>query len=1074
MSQKDKDKKLFKTIIKVNDESGEFLPYWTSSLKSNMNDIFCNISLNKSPTSSSTLKALTSFNLTLKRESTLEKFDSPLFTINVYRMKKDEQINADKVKAFKEKIDSTSFQILLIDCSEANDSGIKACVKQCDKLKKEVGHLVMIPFSKDITGAIYSSIGGFLKELKTKLTEEFNKKLAFYYDYFTVETKDVIFQFTEEQMYKYIDNKQSNFKLLLLCDFYQEIQRMCNDDLFKTFKPLSKPFPFSTPYSLSEPDENEFLIRVKEQTLCNLEYQQFLFSNMLISLTKTKNIEGLLAFIKKILSEVPQYNSNFKSMFHFYYWNFLFITQINSYITSLNNETEPFIKTKIDILYYLKKILKNYATISGIEILNGKIFTLALNNTNHAGISSEMNSAFNAINEEIENNKQYQNFLDDIKENGFNEESNSMFIYQKKFFESYLKILRELNKLHKTIHQEKFSTRITIEAIPFMFALSEFNNVKKAIIDTLKKNDNWEYTKNYLQFVLVILINCLDRTEENLQLMLDSCDVKMKKIEQLIKLVDCEDENIVETIISKYINTFDSEVAKGKIFNLNKICEIQFTKGEGEENKIHLNLNKSDEIVFEFNLKNSSGYNFKANSMKIEFTKKFSDEKVQFDLSKEVEIKSFAEEKVSVTFNCGKSFKVNEVFVLSKMQFVISNGIIGECHINDKKSIEVDVTNIDMTISSFITPSYDTKKRAGEYYYNVLFSYEIQMNNIPDTENKKVVFDFIDKSNEEHSGIKLHSFILQDLLKEFSPKISSNQIVFENCSFGDSRKISIPFTVEDTNFYNTGKKLFLISLSILEGEEIVYKHTEEHTIQLSHLFTLSNKYRLFTGDKILMQTTFSLNLPISGIKIYTENSTTSKINLDISQAINFVTSLNTKNLEENEEIISRNSLIFSIGDDENKFRLVYPSSLIKEEIKQFLEMPYRVIISIDETEVKVFEEFTVKIKIQKFIKEKVMLIMKMKESDNCSVIGKSKIIEILEEGEKNIESSFKVFPLVDGYVKIPIIDFSEIEFSKDSTTNAKDFKEEENPLRYGSIIEGNGRIVKVNSVNSLTLRLNLT
>ena len=107
----------------------------------------------------------------------------------------------------------------------------------------------------------------------------------------------------------------------------------------------------------------------------------------------------------------------------------------------------------------------------------------------------------------------------------------------------------------------------------------------------------------------------------------------------------------------------------------------------------------------------------------------------------------------------------------------------------------------------------------------------------------------------------------------------------------------------------------------------------------------------------------------------------------------------------------------------------------------------------------------------------------MKESDNWSVIGKSKIIENMSKGNSELKVQFKLFPLQDGYLKIPEIDFMEYEI-KEEETQSLNYKPGDNStnvnfleftdIKFGSVIEGNERIVKINSINSCTLRLNLT
>ena len=100
---------------------------------------------------------------------------------------------------------------------------------------------------------------------------------------------------------------------------------------------------------------------------------------------------------------------------------------------------------------------------------------------------------------------------------------------------------------------------------------------------------------------------------------------------------------------------------------------------------------------------------------------------------------------------------------------------------------------------------------------------------------------------------------------------------------------------------------------------------------------------------------------------------------------------------------------------------------------------------------------------------------KIKDNENWGVIGKSKIILNLPSDLKEGEIKFKLFPLLDGYIKIPEIEFFEYEIVENQNNindnySGVQFKE----IDFGSFIEGNERIIKINSINEYTLRLNLT
>ena len=110
-------------------------------------------------------------------------------------------------------------------------------------------------------------------------------------------------------------------------------------------------------------------------------------------------------------------------------------------------------------------------------------------------------------------------------------------------------------------------------------------------------------------------------------------------------------------------------------------------------------------------------------------------------------------------------------------------------------------------------------------------------------------------------------------------------------------------------------------------------------------------------------------------------------------------------------------------------------------------------------------------------------MLKVKESENWSIIGKSKVIERLSKGEQSITVSFKLFPLLDGYLRLPEIEFMEYEINEKENDEKGKVKDIDllnmnylafERIKFESVIEGNERIVKINSINSCSLHLNLT
>ena len=106
---------------------------------------------------------------------------------------------------------------------------------------------------------------------------------------------------------------------------------------------------------------------------------------------------------------------------------------------------------------------------------------------------------------------------------------------------------------------------------------------------------------------------------------------------------------------------------------------------------------------------------------------------------------------------------------------------------------------------------------------------------------------------------------------------------------------------------------------------------------------------------------------------------------------------------------------------------------------------------------------------------------KILDSENWTIIGKSKIIEEWDKEKKEETLKFEILPLVDGYLKIPEFEFNEYELNNDNNddniSNQLDSlggEREFEPIEYGTIIEGNEKIIKIEPSQDIILRLNLT
>ena len=171
-----------------------------------------------------------------------------------------------------------------------------------------------------------------------------------------------------------------------------------------------------------------------------------------------------------------------------------------------------------------------------------------------------------------------------------------------------------------------------------------------------------------------------------------------------------------------------------------------------------------------------------------------------------------------------------------------------------------------------------------------------------------------------------------------------------------------------------------------------------------------------------------------------------------------------------------------------KYRLCYPEKNILDEIRELKEIPYYINIDVDEINNDIFKELGLNIKIKKNNKKKVILLIHICDNENWAVIGKSKLIEEWDNDKDNNEKNMKVklLPLVDGFLKLPEIEFLEYEIAENKDDSILKINENENkgeftvgkmsfdPIEYGTIIEGNEKVVNITPAKECSLKLNLT
>jgi hypothetical protein len=1129
------------------DETGIWPTIW-NNMKEQLNLNFTSIKFKDNLNS---LRSLASFNI--KMVNTAE---SPLLNLYIIKLNSVSELKKD----VKEKILSNfekfknSIHILVMDI-ENSDSGVKSALKTFEKIKGELKNpeLKLLPINPT-HGRVNDLISDFLKDFKLRVSTEINSKLTFYHKQVEYYIQNKIENKTA--LYNYINCKDNLINSLQITDFWEDIQKLCEDDLFRNFEFLNIKYPFSEPFSFLDFNEAIIRKRISEKNLSNLEYQQFLFYQYIRSFRQMKDYRKLNFFLTRIINELPNFKNYFDSKFHFYFWCYQFTCRILTFLKSLkstNFDDDSNYRWQITIFYNMKKFLRSFGLLVKFEVPNTKIFSLIFNkkfnSENDLSIEIRNILANQSLisNETIENDQNYSSFIKDINDH-FDDKSKALILNKIKFLEEYLNILINLDKLHLNLNQNRMSIKIQIEKIPILFVLSKFSTIKSILIGLVKilNGEKWEFILEFINFLLIILINSLDKNEDNLRLILEYLKVKFKKLNEFNKLFNSTNENALNDMISSYINGYNQPMKNVISFEFNDIMDIELNYqsklNQGDKDTIYINILNENYGKFELKLKNKSKLHFHFNKIIFTFRDDINNKTINYPyFDKDIEFIN-AETNVKHIFPLNfedqdsKLFENHSLIYFSDVKFILQNGIEANYKLRNGLKINFRSTNLEVhsKFLNFTQVNTDeinlsTYKSESEidvnvnvvnyFYYNTLYLLRMQFKNLSDINLKgKTMSLTINEASDSKFNLSKNSFKFirdlcifknyhgenltmkfQDNIKFFKNKIEFN----EGAQFSDNDYyLDIPFLIEDTDFYiSSNKKLEIITI-IKElnspPDDNIFAYKETHNTFFQHIFSLSHKLRISTNDNILMQNSISLNLDLQNIKIIMPSPISKDnfniVDLDILQSLNLIVNLK-KNF--NEILIELAQSYFTYAVGPMSMRFYYPETEIMEKVHELLNLPYFIKINISDDQgnkphnhsdsihckhpdgIQLFHEVTISVKIRKYIREEVLIMLKLKDNDNWTVVGKSRIIERIpsfndEKSYYEIIAHFQILPLLDGYVKLPEIDFMEYKIDNLTLDEIKNINSLEFlPLTAGSIIEGNERILKIYSINNCALRLNL-
>ena len=1152
----------YNTIIEVNDESNDFIPYWNLAMQEHLSNNFITVG----PESKrSSVKALNCFLIKLvdKKESfspdkediiQLDKF----FIIDVYRIKKEKEFNSEFINNYKNNHNTNNFNVFLYNIGEIKDNTIKNINKIYDKLKYKIGlsDFSFIPYNEENYSKLYSVIDNFFLNLKTKITTEYNNKFQVLSD--KIDNMKVPYNSDEETTYEYIKNKILYLDLLTMGDFWEDIKKTCHADVNKIFDKLGKEYIFTSCKSFTDIDILDIKKKVKNKKLINIEYQLFLIYFYIRSCRYLKEYNNLTNFMCNFCINLNIYESAFKSIYHFLYWtiyitfNFInYLIELQETITQKDCDWKNSIEEGIINLYsFASRNLKVYAKKVKIELPSFNIF-IFLNQCIDKGmnIKEELDKKLTIDLGDIEKDEIFQQFKSDIKLIGENEKIKNnfydIFTNNKAFLEQYLLIFQNINKRNCNFLQCTTSIRNAFDILPLLLIFNKLEDAKNILCSLLKekfvKGNKWTYTHEYINLIFIMLLNCLEKNKENLNIMFKSLDTKFTKIEFFLKILEIQNKNLISNIISKYIESY-SEIERNKedksdqIFCLDKAIYITLEKIK--DNIIFINKSKTKKEQIKYKFTNHTGISVNIDKIQLIFeevsdTNDNKSNKDQNQIIYEIDSNSnsfksivpFVKEQENIfdiiVDESNEVFHFNTMYKFKQIKYIIKNSLCALYNI--KEDIKIVINSLDLKIFTQVYPSYDQLEVAeiydikkNNFYFNVLSKINIDLIDMPSSEeltNKSLKILIEDANKKEDSTLIIQTHALKEKISKIYPEAIIGNFGFEfpPSSLKDKERLEniiIPFYVENINFYSNGTISIRITVHILDkndNNKVCYSYVSYHSINMIHLFNMKRKYKIINNNKYYMQSTFSLNVEANNIKVYTHNSTNYSFYIDTTQAINLVLLLNDK---QNEIIqkLRKNFLEFSIdkitknigGKEEKKivkYRLCYPEKNIIEEIKELKEAPYHITIDVDECQMVIFKEISININIKKNNKKKVILLAYIHENENWAIVGKSKlIVEWTDDDykkEKNMK--IKILPLVDGFLKLPEIEFLEydiqnkIEDKQDDKLqievleNSEDYNEEIvigkihfEPIEFGSIIEGNEKIIKINPNTEYSLKLNLT
>ena len=765
-------------IIELDDNSGYFISYWNLAIKKHLANYFCTFNLDKY---FSVKQPLNCFNISIfdiNNTMTENKnpliFEEKLFAIKIHYLSSEKNVNADFIQSLKQSYDNNKLNLVLYLINEIKDNTniLKESTKLLNKIKSKSGinDITIMPFNIVFFEKLMPAFPPFLQ----LFSERFNKEFFIKMEKVTKAIEKYEIDNKEENYdnYQFMENMICYFDLLSLLDKWDIIKNYCNKFLFKELNCFAKENSNMKPIPFSNFDLNKFKLNFKNKKICNTEFQEFIINYYIKSLQYLEEYKSIISFIKIIPYKMNLFMKNFKTEYHYIFWILNYYYGLIDYFNSLNNF--PNSNATSEALVYLYslevKFLKLYAyKTKNIYIPDNKILIEILDcikNRDFEKIGERMKKLMDKK-EKVEENNDLKIFMDEFKD-----KDDKLFLIlndNKNFLEEILSLLNCINKNIQEYINLHISINCVFDIVYLLLFFCKFNEAKNILVPLLHykflKKQKIRYIYEYICFILILITNFIEKNYDNLNLIFKLLNINYSKISKIFQTLNCESNNIINEIISNYLDSFDSKKIEKEInFSLDTVLNLKFFNGEDKILFINKSKNKSQKL--DYKITNNTGISLNINKINLIFEEKdindISENKKNISYSIDSDkngfkkLESFIKEKDEF-FNIEFSdiFKLNNIYKLIEIQYELSNSIKGIYHI--KENIELLFNELNLNIKTEIFSSYDNPCNKNNFYYNILCMVRINIMNISDIselENKSLLIQIIDANKNDDSILK--------------------------------------------------------------------------------------------------------------------------------------------------------------------------------------------------------------------------------------------------------------------------------------------------------------------------------